>query len=73
MILRGTLKLAKGLSGGTWYLEAESGRRYQLLDVNDDDLVDGRHVEIEGAEEGHTMGIGMVGPIVRVRSCKTLS
>lgn len=52
------------LEGGFWTLDA-GGTQYQLQGATSG-LVEGQAVEIEGEVETATMGIGMMGSILRV-------
>lgn len=54
------------VSGGVWILRAADGTRYQLEGADDALKVDGLAVELEGELTPGRMGIGMVGPTVRV-------
>lgn len=58
------------LEGGFWELVAKDGTRYQLETRDAELLHEGRHVEIDGQVARDAMGIGMTGPILRVKSWK---
>jgi len=59
------------LEGGFWELVDEHGTHYQL-DGGDDGLHnEGQRVEVEGVIESASIGIGMVGSILKVSSWKT--
>jgi hypothetical protein len=59
------------LEGGFWELHAEDGRRYQLDGGGDAGLhTEGARVEIEGKVDEQAFGIGMTGPILKVKSWK---
>tara|TARA_R110002096_G_scaffold16898_8_gene57876 strand:+ start:13187 stop:13405 length:219 start_codon:yes stop_codon:yes gene_type:complete len=58
------------LEGGFWELTCASGERYQLQGGDGDLKVEGQKVEVEGEVASATMGIGMVGSILNVKSWK---
>jgi hypothetical protein len=65
--IRGTVK-KNDLEGGFWELVSDDGKRYQL-DGGDKGLrVDGAKVEVDGTVDKGAMGIGMTGPILKVKS-----
>jgi hypothetical protein len=59
------------LEGGFWELVCKDGKRYQLETRDAELLHEGRHVELEGSVAEDAMGIGMTGPILKVKSWKT--
>jgi hypothetical protein len=64
---RGTVN-KNDLEGGFWELVAEDGKRYQL-DGGDAALRKaGLKVEVDGQVDKGAMGIGMTGPILKVKS-----
>lgn len=63
----GTVK-KNDLEGGFWELVDESGNRYQLEGGDEGLRAEGQRVSIEGEVAADTMGIGMVGSTLRVRS-----
>ena len=62
--LSGTIKKSD-LEGGHWLLVTEDGEQYQLEGVNE--IKDGQHVVVEGKVERDAFGIGMTGPILKVK------
>ena len=58
------------LEGGFWELTCANGERYQLQGGGSDLQVEGQAVEIDGEVASATMGIGMVGSILNVKSWK---
>jgi hypothetical protein len=65
--IRGTVK-KNDLEGGFWELVADDGKRYQL-DGGDKGLrVDGAKVEVDGTVDKGAIGIGMTGPVLKVKS-----
>jgi hypothetical protein len=69
--LQGTVK-KNDLEGGFWELIADSGEHYQLRGAAPALCKEGQRVQIEGAIEKDTMGIGMTGPYLDVKSWKPL-
>lgn len=67
----GTVK-KNDLEGGFWELHADDGESYQLRGGDPKLFVEGKRVEIEGKVDDDAFGIGMTGPILDVKSCKTL-
>jgi len=65
----GTVK-KNDLEGGFWELVDASGTHYQLQGGDSALQVDGQQVEIEGLVDSGTMGIGMVGSVLKVSSWK---
>ncbi|MBL4632931.1 MAG: hypothetical protein JKY56_03615 [Kofleriaceae bacterium] len=63
----GTIK-KNDLSGGFWELVSDSGDRYQLEGGDAKLQVEGNQVTIEGSVQSSSMGIGMVGSILKVDS-----
>jgi len=60
------------VEGGIWLLVTDSGERYQL-DGGDRELyIKGRRVSVTGKEEKDMMGIGMMGPIFKVKKYEIL-
>ncbi|MEZ4398847.1 MAG: hypothetical protein R3B06_02420 [Kofleriaceae bacterium] len=53
------------LEGGHWLLVTAKGDQYQLVGATG--LVAGEKVMVEGAVERDLMGIGMTGPLLRVK------
>jgi len=68
---RGTIK-KNDLEGGFWELHADDGEHYQIRGGDDDLCVEDHAVEIEGEVDSGGFGIGMTGPILDVKSWKTL-
>ncbi len=66
---RGTVK-KNDLEGGFWELTCSDGQRYQLQGGDAGLQVEGQEVEVEGDVASNTMGIGMVGSILNVKSWK---
>jgi hypothetical protein len=67
--ISGTVK-KNDLEGGFWELHADDGERYQL-DGGDERLrTEGARVEIDGNVDKGAFGIGMTGPVLKVRSWK---
>ncbi|MCP4447313.1 MAG: hypothetical protein GY811_18490 [Myxococcales bacterium] len=65
----GTVK-KNDLEGGFWELSCAGGERYQLQGGDSALQVEGQEVEIDGEVESASMGIGMVGSILSVKSWK---
>ena len=55
---------------GVWVLEGDDGKTYQL--AGGDRLIkkDGKRIEVEGDIDRDSLGIGMVGPTLKVKSYK---
>jgi hypothetical protein len=66
---KGTVK-KNDLEGGFWELVDNQGEHYQLQGGDADLQVEGQKVEIEGKIESASMGIGMTGSILNVKSWK---
>jgi hypothetical protein len=66
---RGTVK-KNDLEGGFWELHTDDGKRYQLKGGDKKLLSEGARVEVTGAVEKSTFGIGMTGPVLAVKSYK---
>lgn len=62
--LSGTIKKSD-LEGGHWLLVTGDGQQYQLEGAKG--IKDGQHVVVEGKVERDAMGIGMTGPILKVK------
>jgi Protein of unknown function (DUF5818) len=54
------------LGAGAWVLEAEDGKRYELLGVERQRLIAGTRVEIEGDLDADAVSTSMAGPSLRV-------
>jgi hypothetical protein len=67
----GTVK-RNDLEGGFWELQADDGERYQLTGGDDALRKDGLRVEVHGQVDKKAFGIGMTGPVLEVKSYKTL-
>ncbi len=65
----GTVK-KNDLEGGFWELVDDKGEHYQLQGGDAALQVEGQKVEIEGNIETASMGIGMSGSILQVKSWK---
>lgn len=63
----GTVK-RNDLEGGFWELVASDGNKYQLQGGDSALRTEGQTVEIEGDIAKDTMGIGMTGPILTVKT-----
>lgn len=68
---KGTVK-KNDLEGGFWELHTDDGKRYQLQGGDDTLKKEGARVEIDGKVDKNAMGIGMTGPILAVKSYKSL-
>lgn len=55
---------------GVWVLEGDDGQTYQLAGGDRGLKKDGQRVEIEGNVERGGISLGMVGPILNVKSYK---
>jgi hypothetical protein len=67
--ISGTVKKSS-LEGGFWELHADDGERYQL-DGGDERLrTEGARVEVDGKVDKDAFGIGMTGPVLKVKSWK---
>ena len=64
--IHGTMEQSD-LEGGVWVLVTEGGERYQLSGGDRELFVKGRKVTVTGKEENNMMGIGMMGPILKVK------
>ncbi len=62
--LSGTIKKSD-LEGGHWLLVTTDGAQYQLDGAKG--IKDGEHVVVEGKVERAGFGIGMTGPILKVK------
>ena len=62
--LSGTIKKSD-LEGGHWLLVTADGDQYQLDGARD--VKDGQKVVVEGKVEKSAFGIGMTGPILKVK------
>ncbi|HYU15605.1 MAG TPA: hypothetical protein VEL05_06030 [Candidatus Acidoferrum sp.] len=69
--LKGTVK-KNDLEGGFWELVADDGEHYQLRGAAPDLLKEGLRVQIEGAVDKDSLGIGMTGPYLDVKTWKPL-
>lgn len=61
----GTVK-KNDLEGGFWELHADDGERYQLQSDDQQLLVEGLRVKIDGTIDKGGFGIGMTGPYLQV-------
>ena len=61
------------LEGGVWVLVTDQGVTYQLDGGDRSLLVDGLRVEINGQIAADTMGLAMVGDVLRVKSYRRLA
>jgi len=66
---KGTIK-KNDLEGGFWELHTGDGKRYQLDGDADGLRVEGQSVEVDGDIDKAAFGIGMTGPILKVKSWK---
>lgn len=66
MRVRGRITF-RDLGAGAWTLEADDGRRYQLLGAEGELLREGARVMVEGDVEAGAVTTAMVGPVLRVR------
>lgn len=71
MKIRGTVEF-RDVEMGVWVLVGEDGRTYQLSGGRSSLLKEGQRVEVDGDVDEGAMGVAMVGPVLRVRSFKTL-
>jgi hypothetical protein len=55
------------LGAGAWMVEAEDGKRYQLLGVDTGGFKEGARVEIEGELDRGAVTTAMAGPVFRVK------
>jgi hypothetical protein len=60
------------LEGGLWLLVTDSGDRYQLEGGDRELYIIGRRVSVTGREEDQMMGIGMTGPLFKVKKYEIL-
>ncbi|MBI4859750.1 MAG: hypothetical protein HY815_05740 [Candidatus Riflebacteria bacterium] len=67
MTIKGTV-VFEDLSGGVWVLAADDGNRYQMEGGDKKLLKDGQRATVSGELASDSMGIGMVGEILRVKS-----
>jgi len=58
------------LEGGYWQLEADDGTTYKL--EGGDGWKAGARIEVEGAVDGGSMGIGFGSPVLKVKKVKIL-
>ena len=68
---RGTV-VKSDLEGGHWQLKADDGTTYVLEGAPAAIAKDGAKVEIDGAVDKNAMGFAMTGPILRVKSAKSI-
>lgn len=54
------------LEGGHWLLVTKDGEQYQL--IGGKDYAAGQLVDVEGSIQRDAVGIGMTGPILKVKS-----
>lgn len=54
------------LEGGFWQLDADDGKRYQLVGSLKG-LKDGQSVEVDGEIEEQRLSFAMIGPVLRVK------
>lgn len=66
---KGKLKY-NNIEGGVWTLETDNGEIYHLQGSNEKLYSDGKKVIIEGNIADDIMGIGMMAPIIKVKSIK---
>lgn len=71
MKLTGKVAL-RDLEGGIWVLEADDGQTYELAGADRKIKKDGQRVEVEGAIHSRAATVGMVGPVLSVRSYRFL-
>lgn len=64
--IKGTIRNLP-LEGNIWVLESDDGISYQLQDAPAGTLVDGKKITLRGEIIRDVMGIGMVGPIFKVK------
>ena len=57
------------LGAGAWVLEAEDGKRYELLGVDTGRLQEGGRVEVEGDLDAGAVSTAMAAPALRVKRC----
>jgi len=69
MKLKGHVSFAD-LGAGAWMLEAEDGKRYQLLGLDAQGLKEGARVEVEGDVDRGAVSTAMAGPSFRVKRWK---
>jgi len=60
----GTVRFS-ALEGGFWQLDAEDGKRYQLVG-NIKGLKDGEKVDVEGELQQRRLSFAMIGPVLKV-------
>ncbi|HMK74277.1 MAG TPA: hypothetical protein VK454_13110 [Myxococcaceae bacterium] len=65
MKVKGRIAFAD-LGAGAWTLEADDGRRYQLLGAKGDLLREGAQVVVEGEVDTGAVSTAMAGPVLRV-------
>lgn len=70
MKVSGTIR-RNDLEGGHWVLETDKGERYQLAGEIAA-LEDGQKAEVTGDVERNMMGIGMTGPMFKVKKVEPL-
>lgn len=68
---RGVVK-KNPLEGGFWELIADDGAHYQLTGGGPTLQKEGMRVEIQGKVDRQSMGIGMTGPVLAVKSFKPI-
>ena len=71
MKLRGTVEF-RDVEMGVWVLAGDDGKTYQLAGGRSSLLQEGQRVEIDGDLDRDALGTAMVGPVLRVRSYRTL-
>ena len=65
MRVTGTVRRAD-VEGGVWTFDGDDGKVYQLRGGGKDLLRNGVRATVDGSIQRDAMGIGMVGPILRV-------
>ena len=68
MTVRGRVKF-QDFGAGAWVLEAEDGKRYELLGVESAALKEGARVEVEGDVDAGSVSTSMAAPALRVKRC----
>lgn len=71
MTVTGTIQ-RKGFGTGTWALDAEDGKSYELHKPPSELQKEGLKVKIEGEIRDDVMTIAMIGPVLEVKTFKIL-
>lgn len=57
----------RDLGAGAWVLDAEDGKHYELLGIDEKTLREGARVEVEGELDAGAVSTAMAAPTLRVK------